>query len=47
MNLTIVAEGVETSQQNDYLINSGCDSIQGYYYSKPLTSKQLEVFLKQ
>ncbi len=41
-----VAEGVENKEQQRYLLENGCDIIQGYYYSKPLSSKDLEKFLK-
>lgn len=37
LKLTIVAEGVESSEQADFLRRIGCDLIQGYYYSPPLT----------
>ncbi|NTV78562.1 MAG: EAL domain-containing protein [Clostridiales bacterium] len=46
MNLTIVAEGVETSEQVEYLHFSGCDKIQGYYYSKPLPTDDLEIWIE-
>ncbi|WP_052501559.1 sensor domain-containing protein [Thiomicrospira microaerophila] len=36
-----VAEGVETQQQAEFLEQQGCDLIQGYYYSKPLTEEDL------
>lgn len=45
MNLTIVAEGVETRAQLIYLQENGCDKIQGYFYSKPLPIKELEEFI--
>jgi len=35
MNLSIVAEGVETDAQVSYLKNNGCDIIQGYIYGRP------------
>lgn len=35
LNLTVIAEGVETKEQNDVLEELGCYIIQGYYYSKP------------
>ena len=44
LNLKTIAEGVETKEQRDYLINKGCDLIQGYYYSKPLTREEFEEF---
>ncbi|BEP28454.1 putative bifunctional diguanylate cyclase/phosphodiesterase [Helicovermis profundi] len=34
-NLDLVAEGVETKEQCDYLVELGCYVIQGYYFSKP------------
>ncbi len=46
MNLTIVAEGVETKEQLTYLKDNGCDKIQGYFYSKPLPIHELEEFIK-
>ncbi|WP_099466910.1 ABC transporter substrate binding protein [Konateibacter massiliensis] len=45
MNLTIVAEGVETQTQLDYLKENGCDKIQGFFYSKPLPIAALEEFI--
>jgi EAL domain-containing protein (putative c-di-GMP-specific phosphodiesterase class I)/GGDEF domain-containing protein len=45
LRLKIIAEGVETKAQVDALIEMGCDSIQGYYYSKPLSAKEIEVFI--
>ena len=41
-----VAEGVEKEEQQKYLLQNGCDIIQGYYYSKPLSSEEIENFLK-
>ena len=42
----ITAEGVETKEQADFLKSIDCDEIQGYYYSRPLSSEALEEFLK-
>ncbi len=43
-----VAEGVETLEQKEYLKKQGCDIIQGFYYSKPLSVVDLEeYFLNQ
>lgn len=36
LKLTVVAEGVETIEQVNFLRNEGCDIIQGYYFSKPI-----------
>jgi diguanylate cyclase (GGDEF)-like protein len=40
-DLKVIAEGVENQQQFDYLKAIGCDSMQGYYLSKPLSAEQL------
>lgn len=40
------AEGVETKEQLDFLVDMDCDEIQGYYYSRPLPIEALEIFLK-
>ena len=45
LNLEVVAEGVETEDQARYLIEHGCDSIQGYYFSRPLPSKVISGLL--
>ena len=45
MNLTVVAEGVETQDQLDRLTEKGCDRIQGYFFSRPLPPEELELFL--
>ncbi len=47
MNLETIAEGVETSEQEDFLINNGCVNVQGYLYSKPLEEKDLLILLKK
>ena len=46
LNLTVIAEGVENSKQYLLLKNAGCDAIQGYYFSKPLSTKDFESLLK-
>lgn len=45
MKLRTIQEGVETKEQLERLKALGCDCIQGYYYSKPLTKIQFEDFL--
>ncbi len=35
LNLHVVAEGVETRQQTEFLIANGCHVMQGFYYSRP------------
>ena len=42
MNLEIVAEGVETKEQSQFLQQQGCDEVQGYYYSKPMQKQEIE-----
>lgn len=45
LELDLVAEGVETEQQMRFLNENGCNTIQGYYYSKPLTADQFRQFV--
>lgn len=45
LNLEIIAEGVETNEQKEFLIDNGCHLIQGYLCSKPLNSIDFEKFL--
>lgn len=40
LGVMVVAEGVETKQQYEYLKQMGCDIIQGYYFDKPLIQEQ-------
>ena len=47
MHLSIVAEGVETPAQLDYLRAKGCDIAQGFILSKPLAADALEAWLQQ
>jgi len=41
LNLKVLAEGVETNEQLQWLKSSGCVYIQGYYYCRPLPVAQL------
>lgn len=45
--LTVVAEGVETVEQIDFLKDHFCDEMQGYYFSKPISSDQFADLLKE
>ena len=45
LELTTIAEGVETAEQMLTLKALGCDIAQGYYFSKPVSAKQFEAFL--
>ena len=42
LNLDVIAEGVETNAQKEFLVKNGCTRMQGYYYDKPLTAKEIE-----
>jgi len=44
--LHVVCEGVETQEQFDYLVDHGCDKIQGYYICRPLPEKEAVLKLK-
>jgi len=41
LHLKVVAEGVETKEQFDFLRTHGCDQIQGYYFSKPIPANEI------
>ncbi|PKL38285.1 MAG: hypothetical protein CVV44_10365 [Spirochaetae bacterium HGW-Spirochaetae-1] len=47
LGFAIVAEGVETKDQFQYLKNLECDSFQGYYFSKPVPAKECEKILAE
>jgi len=46
LSLKVIAEGVETEEQREYLMSSACRYIQGYFYSKPLPRDRFILFLK-
>lgn len=46
LNLKLIAEGVETQEQRDFLEATGCDYIQGYFYSRPIPGDEIEELLK-
>lgn len=45
LNLQVVAEGVETQAQRDFLLNEGCDLFQGFLFAEPLPLQALETYL--
>lgn len=47
MKFKVIAEGVETKNQLDFLEKNECDEIQGYYFSKPLGTKDFKEFVKR
>ena len=42
LKLLVIAEGVETKEQKDFLVKNGCSNIQGYFYSRPVDAKEFE-----
>jgi diguanylate cyclase (GGDEF)-like protein len=47
LGMQVIAEGVETTEQEAYIISEGCHEGQGYFYSKPLPARELLAYLKQ
>lgn len=45
LQLPVIAEGVETKEQADYLNSIGCSFMQGYYFSKPVPDPEFEALL--
>jgi len=45
LHLNIIAEGVETKAQRDFLFAHGCHNVQGYYYSKPVNHEEMQRLL--
>ena len=45
LRLDVIAEGVETKAQKDFLFSHGCHNVQGHYYSKPLNGEEMKAML--
>ena len=46
LSLTVVAQGVETREQVEYLRSHACDEIQGFYFNKPMSAQEFTVLLQ-
>lgn len=47
MNLKVVAEGVETQEQLERLLEIGCDYVQGYYFARPMPTPEVETLIQR
>jgi EAL domain-containing protein (putative c-di-GMP-specific phosphodiesterase class I) len=47
LDLAVIAEGVETEEQRDFLARNGCHAYQGYLFSRPLPLEAFEKFVKR
>jgi EAL domain-containing protein (putative c-di-GMP-specific phosphodiesterase class I) len=45
LRLTVVAQGVETGEQAEFLREHACDEIQGFYFNKPMPAEQFTQLL--
>ncbi len=46
LNLKVIAEGVESNENKEYLLEKGCSYMQGYYFSKPIKAEDFTNLLK-
>ena len=46
LGLKVLAEGVETAGQKEFIYSSGCELMQGYLFSKPIPAQDVELLLK-
>jgi EAL domain-containing protein (putative c-di-GMP-specific phosphodiesterase class I) len=45
LGLTVIAEGIETEAQRDYLVGLGCHEGQGWLFAKPMPIQELETWM--
>ena len=45
LHLDLIAEGVETVEQKDFLLKNGCENMQGFFYNKPMPSDEMTILL--
>ena len=45
LDMKVIAEGVETKEQAEFLKNYGCDYLQGFYFSRPVPEEEFEKLL--
>ena len=46
LDIPVIAEGVETKEQADFLKNMGCNLMQGYFFAQPLPAEEFEIVLR-
>ena len=47
LGLVTIAEGIERAEQLEFLRIIGCDIVQGYYFSRPISIDDFEVFMEE
>ncbi len=47
LNLKVIAEGVETKEHETFLVNEGCDEVQGFRYCRPVPKEEFVEFVKK